>query len=278
MWGRLSELDEKQTALTKEVMGTSNPGYRILFDALEGKGTGATWTQMRTRKSEERATGSIMIDPPAVGTVTLRAETLSAGCLQSVIEAAVADDSVVRWIAVKNLEGSLKRLTVPEGLTVLHPPQLLLNPEAAEALTKQTTFTSDEAFLRLKLAWWNPRTRNDIALHGGEKDVWNGRIACTDATPTYTDQFKQKSRAFLLDHRQLLQLLSDSVMSAHLAGAHVVIDDASMLEDTATKAFGDFLGLDYLRAAAAGMTNSFALPICSHSFAKKSAEGKTSTC
>ncbi len=254
VWERLSELDEKQMTLAKEVMGTSSPGYRILFDALEGKGKGATWMQMRTRKSEERTTGSITINPPTVGTVALREETLSAGCLQSVIAAAVADDSIVRWIAVKNLEGSLKRLTVPEGLTVLHPPQLLLNPEAADALIKQTTFTSDEAFLRLKLAWWNPRTRNDIALHGGEKDVWNGRIACTDATPTYTDQFKQKSRAFLLDHRQLLQLLSDPVMATHLEGAHVVIDDASMLEDTATKAFGDFLGLDYLRAAATGDT------------------------
>jgi Rad3-related DNA helicase len=68
----------------------------------------------------------------------------------------------------------------------------------------------------------------------------------------YTDQFAQKSNAFLLDHRQLLQLLSDTKTAGYLDGAHVIIDDASMLEDTATKAFGDFLGLDYLRSAAAG--------------------------
>lgn len=252
VWERLCELDIEQTAFAKEVMGNSTEGYRLLFNALEGKGTGATWIQVRKRRSEDRVTGTINIDPPAIGTVALREETLNAGCLQTVIAAAAKDTKTVRWIAVKNLEGSLKRLTIPDSVTVLHPPQLLLNPEAAEVLSKQKTFTSDEAFIRLKLAWWNPRTRNDVALHGGEKDVWNGRLACTDAMPTYTDQFTQKSNAFMLDHRQLLQLLSDEKTAKHFDGAHVIIDDASMLEDTATKAFGDFLGLDYLRAAATG--------------------------
>jgi DNA polymerase III epsilon subunit-like protein len=252
VWERLCELDAEQTAFAKQVMGSASPGYQLLFNALEGKGKGASWIQVRKRRSEDRTTGTIAIDPPAVGTVALREETLDAGCLQTVIAAAADDTKTVRWIAVKNLEGSLKRLTIPDNVTVLHPPQLLLNPEAAEALAKQKTFTSDEAFIRLKLAWWNPRTRNDVALHGGEKDVWNGRLACTDAMPAYTNQFTQKSHAFLLDHRQLLQLVSDPETAKYLQGAHVIIDDASMLEDTATKAFGDFLGLDYLRAAASG--------------------------
>lgn len=249
VWERLCEMDSEQTAFAKSVMGQSSEGYRILFDALEGKGKGASWIQPRVRRSEDRDTGHITIDPPKVGTVSLREETLDPACLQTVLRSAVQEDNVVRWIAVKNLETSLRRLTVPDDVTVLHPPQLLLNPDAGDALKKQKTFTPDEAFLCLKLAWWNPRTRNDVALHGGEKDVWNGRLACTDATPAYTDQFTQKSRAFLLDHRQLLQLLSDPTSAKHLENAHVIVDDASMLEDTATKAFGDFLGLDYLRAA-----------------------------
>lgn len=252
VWERLSELNEEQAAFAQKIMGQSSEGYRMLFAALEGRGKGASWMQQRTRKSEDRTIGTIAITPPAIGTVQLREETLDPACLQTVISAAAADTTVVRWIAVKNLEGALKRLTIPKEVTVLHPPQLLLNPDAATRLAAQTACTSDEAFLRLKLAWFAPRTRNDIALHGGEKDVWNGKIACTDTTPTYTDQFLQKSRVFLLDHRQLLQLLSDTTTSKHLDGAHIIIDDASMLEDTATKAFGDFLGLDYLRAAAKG--------------------------
>jgi len=252
VWERLCEMDAEQTALAKQIMGASTAGYKILFDALEGSGKGASWMNQRQRKKEDRGGGTITLDAPAVGTVTLQDETLDAGCLQSVIDAAANDPSTVRWIAVKNLETSLRRLTIPDTVTVLHPPQLLLNPEAAESLAKQTTFTSDEAFIRLKLAWFTPRTRNDVALHGGEKDVWNGRLACTDATPVYAAQFDAKSRAFLLDHRQLLQLLSGPTTAKHLDGAYVIIDDASMLEDTATKAFGDFLGLDYLRAAATG--------------------------
>lgn len=251
VWERLCEMDAEQTAFAKSVMGQSSAGYKILFEALEGKGKGASWMNQRKRKTEDRDVGEISIDPPAVGTVMLQEETLSPGCLQTVIAAAAKDEKIVRWIAVKNLETALRRLTIPKNVTVLHPPQLLLNPEAASVLATQKTFTSDEAFLQLKLAWFKPRTRNDVALHGGEKDLWNGRLACTDATPTYTDQFTEKSSAFLLDHRQLLQLVSDPTTAKYVDGAHVIIDDASMLEDTATKAFGDFLGLDYLRAAAA---------------------------
>jgi DNA polymerase III epsilon subunit-like protein len=252
VWERLCELDAEQTAFAQKIMGGSVGGYRILFNALEGKGKGATWISQRQRKDESRSGKSVPLAAPPVGTVALREETLDAGCLQGVVDAAADDTTTVRWIAVKNLEGSLKRLTVPDHVTVLHPPQLLLNPEAAETLAKQETFTSDEAFIRLKLAWWNPRTRNDVALHGGEKDVWNGKLACTDTTPVYTSQFDQKSHAFLLDHRQLLQIVHDAETAKRLDGAHVIIDDASMLEDTATKAFGHFLGMDYLRAAATG--------------------------
>ncbi len=252
VWERLAELDAEQAAFAKEVMGKSSEGYKLLFNALEGKGSGATWMQRRERTHHAKTGEMVTLTVPAVGTVALREETLDPGCIQGVVDAAAKDASIVRWIAVKNLEGSLRRLDIPQEVTVLHPPQLLLNPDAAEALAKQETFTSDEAFLRLKLAWWRPRTRNDIAVHGGEKDIWNGRLACTDTNPAYTAQFEQKTNAFLLDHRQLLQLLGDAETAKHLANAHVIIDDASMLEDTATKAFGGFLGIDYLRAAASG--------------------------
>jgi DNA polymerase III epsilon subunit-like protein len=252
VWERLCELDSEQAAFAKSVMGASSEGYKLLFNAIDGKGKGASWMQRRERTHHAQSGETVTLSVPSLGTVALREETLDPGCIQGVLDAAAKDTSIVRWIAVKNLEGSLRRLDVPSDVTVLHPPQLLLNPEAAETLAKQTVFTSDEAFIRLKLAWWNPRTRNDIALHGGEKDVWNGRLACTNDNAVYTDQFKTKSNAFVLDHRQLLQLLKDPETATYLTNAHVIIDDASMLEDTATKAFGGFLGLDYLRAAASG--------------------------
>lgn len=250
VWERLCELNAEQSAFAKEVMGKSSEGYRLLFNALPGDGPGASWMEKRMRPRHARSGDALTLTVPPAGTVELSEETLDPGCIQSVIDAAAVDTSVVRWIAVKNLEGSLRRLDIPAGVTVLHPSQLLLNTDAAAALGKQETFTTDEAFLRLKLAWWNPRTRNDIAIHGGEKDLWNGRFACTATDAAYTNQFTQKSNAFLLDHRQLLLLLTDVQTSAYLEGAHIIIDDASMLEDTATKAFGGFLGLDYLRAAA----------------------------
>lgn len=254
IWERLLELSPEQLAFAKSVMGKSTPGYKMLFDALPDEGgSGATWIVPRTRADVTVSDARAVLSPAAHGTVELQEEGLHSGCLQDILNAAAEDETVTRWIAVKNLENALKRIRIPENVTVVHPPQLLLNPEAAKKLSQQEAYSVDEALMHLKLTWFNPRTRNDVALHGGEKDIWNGTIACATSSDAFTNQFEGTPRAYLLDHRQLLSILADPSHAAHRAlntDAHIVVDDASMLEDTATKAYGHYASLDDLRAAA----------------------------
>jgi DNA polymerase III epsilon subunit-like protein len=254
IWERLLELPPEELKFAKDVMSKSSPGYALFFDALpKSISKKASWISPKKREKVKMTKGSVSVSKPPVGTVELHEEGLHCNCLQDIINASVADDSAVHWIAVKNLESSLKRLHIPDGVTVIHPPQLLLNPEAMKALKKQEKYNVEEAFLLLKNEWFNPRTRNDIAIHGNEKDLWNGKVACAATTDVYVKQFAEPSSVFLIDHRQLLSFLTDPAHAAHGAlktDAHIIVDDASMLEDTATKAFGHYLGLDGLRAAA----------------------------
>ncbi len=133
------------------------------------------------------------------------------------------------------------------------------------------------------------RLREDLPLHGGEEAVWNGKLRATETSPDYTKQFKDAPGVVVLDHRELLSIvdaaehpahqLLDSNKASERAGLvgpasedtmegkgepvrgkplgfpftnHIVIDDASMLEDTATKAYGWQCSMDDLRAASAG--------------------------
>lgn len=256
IWERLLELPPEKMAFAKEVMGKSSAGYKLLFDALESEGKkDPAWLAHKETEARAHKKTKVIIVAPNVGTVELQEEGLHAACLQDIIDATVADDSRTHWIAVKNLESALKRIDVPDDVTVVHPPQLLLNPEAVASLKKQDTLTPEEALILLKITWWNPRTRNDIAVHGGEKDLWQGKLACAATSHSYTEQFSSKNKVFVLDHKQLLAFLADPSHAAHKAltsNAHVIVDDASMMEDTATKAYGYFASVDGLRAAANG--------------------------
>ncbi len=254
IWERLLLLPIKDLALAKSVMERSMPGYRMLFEALPATKTQtiAPWMNSPSRSCEIATKNVLAIAAPLKNTVQLCEEGLHPDTLQCVINAAAADAKTVQWIAVKNLEHALSRLSLPHNLTVIHPPWLLLNPEAATALAAQEKFSAEESTLTLKLAWFPARTRHDIALHGGEKDLWNGKIACTDLAPAYTEQFEKNAPVFLLDHRQLLSFIRDPAHAAHgllTSDAHIIIDDASMLEDTATKAFGHDVSVEELRAA-----------------------------
>ena len=199
----------------------------------------------------------ISMEKPDAGTVQLLEEPLYPGTLQSLIREAAKDTSTTQWIAVKNLEATVKRLSVPEGVRILHPPFQLIDQEAKEKLMSQDVFTADEATLALKLLWYAPQTQDDFPIHGDERSVWTGKLACTEESQTYLKQFEDLPSVMLLDHRQLLSFLADSDHCGHEAltpDAHVIIDDASMLEDTATKAYGWSCDLDALRAAAQGDT------------------------
>ncbi|MEK7218269.1 MAG: helicase C-terminal domain-containing protein, partial [Patescibacteria group bacterium] len=134
---------------------------------------------------------------------------------------------------------------------ILYPPAHILDPKAVEKLRRAASLTADEATLLLKCEWYKPVTRNDLPLHGGEESVWRGTLACTDASKAYVDQFRDLPGVVLIDHQQLLRFLEDDGHPAAAAlkePAHVIIDDASMLEDTATKAYGWYADVAALRA------------------------------
>ncbi len=253
IWEKLCELSPDELAFARDMLGRTGSGYAKLFDAVEA-GKGATWITKKKHADTSAEKKTLVIAKPAAGTVQLYEEGLHPDGLQEIINGALQAEGTT-WIAVKNLEAQLKRICIGDDVTVIHPAHLLLNPAAEAALLAQPTMTSDEALLAMKLRWFAPRTRNDFALHGLEKDIWNGKLACTEQADAYTSQFKKTSKVFLLDHRQLLAFLADPAHAAHGAltkDAHIIIDDASMLEDTATKAYGHECSIDDLRAASNG--------------------------
>lgn len=263
-WDRILELPQKQLDELRAAFSRSSAGYRFLAKALPKKAT--------AKQSPKFLLQSVSPPPMREGTkeggrntetirdrgVTLLTDTLNPKTLYVMIENAAKNEGTT-WIAVKNLENTMRRLgDLPAGVRVLHPPFLLLDPEAAKRLESQDAVTSDEASLLVKLQWYAPRAQGDLPLHGEERSVWNGKLAATDASDVYLDQFNNLPPVVLLDQRQLLRFLSDPTHEAHGAlrpGMAMVIDDASMLEDTATKAYGWSVSLDGLRAASEGNTD-----------------------
>jgi DNA polymerase III epsilon subunit-like protein len=285
-WERLLSLSDDKRKIARETFLKSTPGYRMLFGELpsdivagsalagfsireissnEQQATNqqslvhqspvaSRQSQVASRKSQVASRQSpVALSRPPVGTVDVREESLSPNTLAEIVSAAAPDEKTDHWIAVKNLELMLRRLDLPTGVRVLHPPFLLPDSTAVRDLFSQEEFSPEEATLAVKMQWHTPETRADLSLHAGERDVWAGKIACTDISEKYLKQFQPGSRVYLLDHRQLLSILAEEHHPARklfTKHTHIVIDDASMLEDTATKAYGASVQVAHLRAAA----------------------------
>ncbi|OGJ72418.1 hypothetical protein A2454_01855 [Candidatus Peribacteria bacterium RIFOXYC2_FULL_55_14] len=257
-WERMLMLPRELQMQAQDIMRRAPEGYRRFFGALPAPHTDTkpVWLHMGTDTTtgNGNAIRGVTLTKPS-GSVALLEEPASPGVLEIVMRAAVADSNTVHWLAVKNLEMTTKKLTLPEGVRILFPPYLLLDPEAGTKFIHQESFTANEATLALKLLWYTPETQSDLPLHGDEVTVWNGKLACTEESAAYTRQFLNPPGVLLLDHRQLLSFIADPKHTGHNAlttQAHIVIDDASMLEDTATKAYEWYCPLPHLRAAAEG--------------------------
>lgn len=260
IWTRIECLPAEHLTALRETFLRSAPGYQRLAEHLprSSRAKRIPWS-LPAKEILARDAREFPLPPAASGSPLLLEDSLDPHALHHLINALLRDTPREKggttWVAVKNLEATLRHLALPPGVRVLHPPPLLLDPDAAAQLQQQETFTADEATLAIKLHWFPARVREDLPIHGGERDVWNGKLACTAASPLYTAQFQNPSPVVLLDHRQLLCLLTDPDHSAYgaLRRDHtIIIDDASMLEDTATKAYGHHLAVSDLRAAAAG--------------------------
>ena len=259
-WERLQELPPDELRVLFEIFSQSSPGYRRLAEVLPTVAAAKRpkWMLSGTRptRGKKQAAGDrVSLPELSRPGVVLIEDSLAPQTLQRIVDTALTAKEPT-WIAVKNLEASVRGLTLPEeAIRILMPAPLLLNPEAAETLLLQQAFTSDEATLAVKLRWYRPRAHRDVPVHGEERAVWYGKIACTETSPAYHRQFDHLPAVTLIDHQQLLSILEDPDHPGRGAlspATRLLITDASMLEDTATKAFKWQAVLDHLRAAAEG--------------------------
>ncbi len=259
-WERLSSLTPAMHKEALAIMGKSSPGYRQLFGGLPaGKAKKKpSWLQFVKKPPEDEGSAMATLRTPAKETVLLQEEDLDPHRLASFTRAAAQDASATHWLAVKNIDAFVRRtphILSTDTIRVIYPPSHLLDPAAAARLMEKPELTADEATVALKLAWYEPRTRNDFPLHGGEDAVWYGKLSCTETSEPYLAQLQKLPHAVLIDHRQLLRFLASPEQPAEAVlgkKAHVIVDDASMLEDTATKAYGWLCAVDDLRAASQG--------------------------
>ena len=259
-WERLQELSPELMEPLRTVSKRSPAGYQMFFGALEGSDleTPPPWLvspEEATRPSKTLSHEPVTFGEENIGTVQLLEAPVNAGFLQGVIDGLPLDGISTYWVGVKNLFTTLRQISVPEQARILHPSSSLLDPHAVQQLANQEQFTADEATLALKLAWYQPQTRSQIPLHGDERSVWNAKVASVPTAQAYVDQFTDMPPLVLIDHQHLLQILGDETHPARtMLGeeTHIIVDDASMLEDTATKAYGGYCSLNDMRAAAEG--------------------------
>lgn len=230
VWERLGGLPEKTVKKIKEYAEKGPEGYGGLFSELKSLSS-SEWS------------------PPQAGGTSR--EVGGRGFLDSLGSAkpSLAHSKRV-WIAVKNLDSTLKECDTGD-FEPLFAPYFLLDPKSRDALLKQESFTADELTLAIKILLYDPKRHRDINLHISERDVWKGKLACTRESKAYRDQFSSKKNV-ILDHRQLLELLENEHDLVPGKDTHIVIENASMLEDTATKALKWSCATDPLRAAAEG--------------------------
>lgn len=222
-WGRLQEMPKNLAEQIKAMAEKGPEGYANFFASLSEVGReNSEWLKnFKSQNSKSQKNLKLQIPNEANGRV---------------------------WFAVKNLDITLRDSDTSDYEPVFSP-NFLLNPKAAQALQAQDSFTADELTVALKLMLYAPKHHSDFPLHGGERDVWKGKLACTKESEAYCRQFESEKHV-ILEHRHLLELVERR--EGPKAGDAVVIADASMLEDTATKAFKWSCSIDPLRAAAEG--------------------------
>ncbi len=256
-WERLSELTPDLSTVLQNVMKKAPEQYRIFFSDLPvGKAKkNPKWLTIPKSEPHTTAKKSVELVTPEKGTVNLLEESLDPAFFDALVTSALKQVDQTHWIAVKNLSAYTRRANLPKSVSILRPGFQLLDYKAVEKLSAQPILTTDEATIATKLAWYEPYTIDDLPIHGDERFVWAGKLACTESCKEYTEQLQRLSNVVLLDHRQLLSILNDPEHPANKVlsdDAHIIIDDASMLEDTATKAYGWYSSSDDLRAASAG--------------------------
>ncbi len=244
---RLSELTPKQVTRLSEFALRGPEGYRRLFSVLQGSGkTKQRW--LAAGKKTGKLPKGIPTMLPDKGKVCLTEEPLD----PSFIPAVLAGLTGTTWLTVKNIEATADRFPPSDAFTVLYPPEFVLSETARQKFLEQTEFVGDELTIAMKLELYPAVVRSDLPLHGEEYAIFTGKLACTAASPEYKALRERAAHGpAVLSHQHLLTsaFSSETSLPKDLA---LVIDDASMLEDTATAAFAWTCMMGSFRAAAQG--------------------------
>lgn len=261
-WERLAALPKEMQEKMRLLAERGPEGYAALFGAVRESGKEIpSWVQDRKKKRTQRS-GSVqealaklsLHTSSGEPELTLARVPASPFFLPDLLRS-MEKASSKRWIAVKNLEATLRSLgdDLRKRCTILFPPGHMLEPSSRDALLAQSALTAPELTLGLKLLLFDPAHLSDLPIHSEEYDVWKAKIACTPSSPPYQKELGEASGTILLDHQQLLSLLQEG--KGPQGEEEVIVDDASMLEDTATKASRWLCSLDVLRAGAEGAEN-----------------------
>jgi Rad3-related DNA helicase len=176
-------------------------------------------------------------------------EPLDPGWLENFLDAlaerATTEPTIV---AVKNIEQTIRRQHISPSISILEPPAHIVDPEAVARLLAEPSFSPSELTLAIKLYLYAPTRRLDIPIHGDEYDVWAAKVACTEASAAYETLKSHRRSTCVMSHEQCLR----GLMKGELKNHRIIIDDASMLEEAVSKAFGCDCGIAFLRAASTG--------------------------
>jgi len=247
---RLEELPAADMKKLQEVAKRSPEGYAQFFASLEGKGKSApVW--IKSVKQGARSTEDVMplsLKPPKAGVVACVEEPLSDECVGRVIQGLESGT----WFAVKNLDAVLRRWEMPKAVTVLREAGQMIDSKLQERFLAQENYTADEVMLAMKLCLYDVKGKFDLPIHGGEYQSFSAKLACTPESEEWLLEAKKAQKEpTILSHAELLRIARDTP-DVLLKNLHVVIDDASMLEDTITQSEGWNCYIPTLRAAAAG--------------------------
>ncbi len=249
---RFEELPAADLKKLQELASRGPEGYKRFFLSLKGSGKKKpAWLSLSRHTEPEESDRSIpatTFPSLPVGTVQTAEETLHPAALTSVLVGA-RKGSV---IAVKNLDATMRRIGLPEGIVTLPPPDMLLSKEAAEKFLQKETLTTDELTIAMKLVLYMPETKSDMPVHGDEYAVWSGILAASAESPEYLARRKKIGSSVILTSQYELLRLAASDDPPFSEKTPLIIDDASMLEDTATSALGWTCLVSTLRAGSQG--------------------------
>ncbi len=246
-WERLRELPPEDVAAIRDLAARGPEGYMRLFSTLEStKKVRPSW--LKTPATRVHTTTGVSIDPPEAGTVQLVEEPVDHTFISSVL----AGLKGASWCAVKNIEAAVGRHAEIGDLTVLYPPEFLVSGVSRKEFLAQKEFTPDELTLAIKFALYPCTVRSELPLHGEEYAVFAGKLAAASDSPEYRAlQKKAEAGPTALSHQHLLTISADPDHPLP-KDISLIVDDASMLEDTATNAFAWTCHIPSLRASSQG--------------------------